>query len=1042
MTEKQKEEIDLLKELIADSSIANDEREIYQKALTTLLSQSGSKEPKVAKKMMPKKEKATPKTKATKKPKATKPSQLPSDVEAMKKQIKERTGKTEAECEDIISQYRMLRNKAKVNGAKRIAKLKGSDDLIAGTNVITPVAQIEKDAEIVKAKIEKQVEQIENKAEREVLKKDKTKDEVKVAVEKKVVKELAKLSDDMLSKSTTFVKNIQTELKKVDKTEAKNFLLGLRNEIDALLSKFGDGGTTQIYNIAEMNSSSSSVNPSKFARGGGIMADGRIILRTFNGIGISKDKTYNLIKDDRDSDGKPYYTLMEIETGKVFAQGDSFEEINHYANLFSGKNIEYARGGGVDKLPSKLQNRLNIVNSILQNSFGRKLTTKEAIRWNIDNNSQSGFNAGQKAIYLVDGDESQFYDSYYNIIGDALIDISEKMTGVTYDLSDTEIEKYLQGKGDKQTKTQKETALKYSQNNKFADGGGVGEWSVSDISNAKYLGEIEFQDMNEEFHNFELMETDDRIVFGGMSNTGFIESGYIEKDGFSTDEVVQELISDLEVYYNDGGQYTSNIVFNQRMADGGLIGNQKRIDLNKNGKIDAEDFKLLRSSMNGAFRNEQKYVNKSQSYETRYAKSRPSRTGYNVKKKLARGGFVGKAELVWRKLSASKKSEFLYENFTPQITPRSQEILVGKSYNFLPKNVKIVLASKYANVEEYAGGGIIIFDDGFQFEEVSETFAQNNWKNGKIYGIIEKYQQQELINSESDLDRYSVFGIEIGYPKRKKYATGGGIEDSPSIYVADLEAYNNGRLNGEWLKLTDYNNADELMEAIQVLLDKWGVEEYAIHDTEYIPSNLSSEYMGQKDFEQLYEMIDLANEYNLPLEVVQDVVSQYDASAVEEYQGKYDSAIDFAEQLVEETGIESFIDFQQYLDISNTDRRLLANDFADSYVDDIKNEDGGNRVIEEAGLDVSEYEEADSNRQDEMLDEAVEIVREEYYNTWYDGLDDPYYFLVEEQGLYSADDFAKANFVRIDYDKLADALEQDYTFIYDSNSDLYVFNIR
>ena len=67
MTEKQQEEIDLLKELIADSSIAKDEREIYQKALTTLLSQSGSEEPKVAKKMMPKKEKATPKTKATKK---------------------------------------------------------------------------------------------------------------------------------------------------------------------------------------------------------------------------------------------------------------------------------------------------------------------------------------------------------------------------------------------------------------------------------------------------------------------------------------------------------------------------------------------------------------------------------------------------------------------------------------------------------------------------------------------------------------------------------------------------------------------------------------------------------------------------------------------------------------------------------------------------------------------------------------------------------------------------------------------------------------
>ena len=270
MTEEQKEDIKLLKELIADTSIPNDDREIYQDALNQILEQTKSDIPKEAKEKMPIKAKATPKTKASKKPKAEKTTPLPSDVDAMKKAIKERTGKTEAECEDIIAQYRKLRAKAKVNNAKRTEKLKTDDKLITGTNVITPVAQIEKDAEIVKAKIEKQVEQIENKAEREVVKKDKTKDEVKVEVEKKVVKQLAKLSDEMVSSATTFVKNIQTELKKVDKTEAKNFLLGLRNEIDALLSKFGDGGMTQIYNIAEMNSSSSSVNPSKFARGGGV----------------------------------------------------------------------------------------------------------------------------------------------------------------------------------------------------------------------------------------------------------------------------------------------------------------------------------------------------------------------------------------------------------------------------------------------------------------------------------------------------------------------------------------------------------------------------------------------------------------------------------------------------------------------------------------------------------------------------------------------------------------------------------------------------
>jgi antirestriction protein len=266
--------------------------------------------------------------------------------------------------------------------------------------------------------------------------------------------------------------------------------------------------------------------------------------------------------------------------------------------------------------------------------------------------------------------------------------------------------------------------------------------------------------------------------------------------------------------------------------------------------------------------------------------------------------------------------------------------------------------------------------------------------------------------------------------------------ETPRIYVADLEAYNSGRLVGEWLDLADYDNADELMDAIQDVLKKSGGEEYAIHDVEYVPRSMYSEYMGQRDFEQLYEMMDLAKQNDLPLEVVQDVVSQYDASAIEEFVGKYDSAEDFAEQLVDEMGgLENFSSPEYYVDITDTDRRLLAGEMADSFVDDIRDEDGGNRVIEEAGLDLDEYEEADSERQEEMLDEAVEIVREEYYDTWYEGLSDPYEFLVEEQGMYSPEDLFNASFIRIDYEKLGRDLEQDYTFI-EHDGDLYVFNIR
>lgn len=92
------------------------------------------------------------------------------------------------------------------------------------------------------------------------------------------------------------------------------------------------------------------------------------------------------------------------------------------------------------------------------------------------------------------------------------------------------------------------------------------EWSVTDISKSKSLPPLEFQDSKGEWQSFELVYTPERIVFGGCCNVGFIESGYIEREEFETlDETLQEMFSDLETYYNDGKQFCSRIVCNERM---------------------------------------------------------------------------------------------------------------------------------------------------------------------------------------------------------------------------------------------------------------------------------------------------------------------------------------------------------------------------------------------------------------------------------------------------------------------------------------------
>jgi antirestriction protein len=100
------------------------------------------------------------------------------------------------------------------------------------------------------------------------------------------------------------------------------------------------------------------------------------------------------------------------------------------------------------------------------------------------------------------------------------------------------------------------------------------------------------------------------------------------------------------------------------------------------------------------------------------------------------------------------------------------------------------------------------------------------------------------------------------------------------IYVASLSDYNNGRLEGKHFELSDYSDASELMEAIQEMLDELTEkyksvdgevrEEWAVHDYEGIPSTMASEYMGEQDFQKIYDIAEIADESGLPLEVLME----------------------------------------------------------------------------------------------------------------------------------------------------------------------------
>jgi hypothetical protein len=93
-------------------------------------------------------------------------------------------------------------------------------------------------------------------------------------------------------------------------------------------------------------------------------------------------------------------------------------------------------------------------------------------------------------------------------------------------------------------------------------------WTVSDTSNEIEMlsNSFEFQDDKGEWHEFTIIATKEKIIFGGCCNIGFLESGYLEREEYeSLEESLQETLADLESYYNYGSGSVSRIVCNERM---------------------------------------------------------------------------------------------------------------------------------------------------------------------------------------------------------------------------------------------------------------------------------------------------------------------------------------------------------------------------------------------------------------------------------------------------------------------------------------------
>jgi len=123
------------------------------------------------------------------------------------------------------------------------------------------------------------------------------------------------------------------------------------------------------------------------------------------------------------------------------------------------------------------------------------------------------------------------------------------------------------------------------------------------------------------------------------------------------------------------------------------------------------------------------------------------------------------------------------------------------------------------------------------------------------------------------------------------------------IYVADLTAYNNGKLHGIWINACD--DLDNIWNQINKMLvnsPEGFAEEYAIHDHEGFNGYALDEY---EDIEAVHEIACFIEEHpDFGSELLNNFGGDLDeakTAAEDNYCGCYKSLADYAEEFTEQT---------------------------------------------------------------------------------------------------------------------------------------------
>lgn len=135
-----------------------------------------------------------------------------------------------------------------------------------------------------------------------------------------------------------------------------------------------------------------------------------------------------------------------------------------------------------------------------------------------------------------------------------------------------------------------------------------------------------------------------------------------------------------------------------------------------------------------------------------------------------------------------------------------------------------------------------------------------------------------------------------------------------SVYVGTYAKYNNGDISGEWVNISDYSDAEELLTRFAEIHEDESDPEYMIQDKEGESCILSmiNESMSEDEWEKVLEKISDIEGSHLNIDVISAYcdgfgynLADVDISDIEDaYSGEYDSHEEFAEDMAYQLGYE------------------------------------------------------------------------------------------------------------------------------------------